>query len=60
MGSGNQKRQHATAMRAYALSQEGETHRRIADLLEKPVENIPKWIALGERLTSGKSAESAK
>lgn len=59
-GSGNTKRQHAAASLAYLLRQEGKTNRQIAEALGKPLANIPKWVALGERFAQGKQAEQGK
>jgi hypothetical protein len=49
-GSGVQKRQQATAIYAYKLSQDGRTNREIADITGKPVERVPTLIKRGERL----------
>jgi len=52
-----QAMQQAIAKRAYRLRCDGFTNKEIAALIQKPVENIPKWIAMGQRLQESESSE---
>jgi hypothetical protein len=49
-GSGAQKRNHALALRASKLNDEGFTARQISTLIGKRPEQVKAIIALGERL----------
>ena len=50
MGSGNDKRNRAMAIRASHLSEEGVSHRRIAAMIGKRPEQVKSIVALGDRL----------
>jgi hypothetical protein len=51
-GSGAQKRKQALARQVYNLSQQGLTHRQIAEVVGLRDNQISIYVALGERLVS--------
>ena len=51
-GSGAQKRKQALARQVYNLSQQGLTHRQIAETVGLRHDQISTYVALGERLAS--------
>lgn len=51
-GSGAAKRKQADALRAYRASQEGMTHREIAELIGTKPDQVKSAIERGERIAS--------